>query len=265
MISTEFSRSGQLGPRHTKADILVGAKVAMIPCTIKGEPAMKEHAKVVGRNLVEYWTPDGDRVLRYHRTDIIKYIGGTSAHMILNTNSYRTKTTKDALNIGMHPVLFVSQTKGEWFLHCRPQGRRKGWVVPFYDGMEITGLKKPKADNSGRERDKMLRKKIAVFLEHVASLWPKEEVGYVNEDRSNAVIPLPSEGDCMICRMTVQGVIPDCIEGHMDEKYVHGTLILNAFKWCNHKPIQTGLLWNNRFWVIKTLRRYLKAQLGLVR
>ena len=268
MSMREFERSGQLGPRFPKAVLLAGAKVAMIPCKIKGEPALKADAKVKGRNVVEYKTPEGYRIIRYHNTDIMRFVGNSINHIVIDTNWFRTKTTKDKLNQFLPPMLSVYQTKGEWTLNCRPHSRRKGWSVPFYDGITIIDLKKPKPDPAGLAeiaRQKMLRKKIDKFVKFVGDKWPKGEVGYVKEDGSNAVLQLPGAGDCLVCRGIFPGRAPDCLESHMDENYVHGSLVANALRWANHTPTQIGIVWNMKDRVTQALRRYLKAQLGLVR
>lgn len=72
---------------------------------------------------------NGDKVLRLHNTDIIKW---TSEKIILNSGGWRTATTKARLNEFLGDLgISVYQKDFEWFI-CS-----NGNELHFFDGIEI--------------------------------------------------------------------------------------------------------------------------------
>jgi len=84
--------------------------------------------------------------------------------------------------------------------------------------------------------------------------------------------PAPSNGDCWMCMMKTQegkslgesSGDNSHILGHIKERYLHGSLIVNALTWAGYTNPQTiyqmGLGANIR----RALKRYLYRQCGLV-
>lgn len=86
-------------------------------------------------------------------------------------------------------------------------------------------------------------------------------------------VPMPSAGDCMICSMFERDIEPgskSCdathLVSHMDETYIHGSLLRNALRWDGHEEVMflTGKASRvGSDTIVRALRRFLKRQLGI--
>jgi hypothetical protein len=88
-------------------------------------------ARKIGNNTVRYTRPNGDDVIRLHRTDIVTRKPDGS--VILNSGGWRTVTTKARLNEYVSSVA-IYQKDHEWFI-CN----RGDWAgaIPFEDGCTV--------------------------------------------------------------------------------------------------------------------------------
>ena len=80
---------------------------------------------------------------------------------------------------------------------------------------------------------------------------------------------MPNNRDCWYCLMHDKegnslGDNTDHIISHLDEMYVHGSLILNALKWKGY--LNPEIIWHMdaRSCIVGAVRAYLKRQLELV-
>ena len=152
---------------------------------------------------------NGIKSLRYHDTDVVVIDVGRG-HYTLNSGGWRTKTTKDRINA--HINGYINQDKGVWYYNP-PDGGQK---VKFTDGMvidthgDVVSGGAPVGDD---QRTKELRKGI------------KRLVDMITEDN----LPVPADGDCLICK----GIFREktsCLEIHVEEGYLHGSLLVNAMR-----------------------------------
>lgn len=248
---------GFYGLRRTKTDLLskVGDHIAA--------------SKFLARNTLEWFDTSGRRHIRVHDTDVLVMDGDT---VVLDSGGWRTFLTKQRINEHLPKNLSLQSERGVWYVvHSRwiesrkldQWGGRIGrwkvyWKVPFYDGIEIVNYAQPDLDRAieaGNEKVK-LKKKIDAYIRALKKL-----------DR----YPEPSNGDCLICRIHGEKVHNHgrsdgmyCLEQHLDEKYIHGSLIYNALRWAGYKNEQMPFVYQAQWIVPRVVRRFLKAQLGVV-
>ena len=246
--------------RDTKAQIFAGV----------GEYS---HARKISNNTYQYQLPDGTICTRLHQTDIAKL--RPDGVLVLNSGGWRTPTTKDRINQALASRGCVGSDRGIWYLH--PPHHDPGIAynpVRFYDGIEVhpngTALPGPELTE---KRETSLRKQIASYCKAIAAL-PK--------------LPLPDAGDCWMCSMfhTVpandgsrvtawrgqekqQGKhAGECLQFHLDETYIHGSLLVNAMWWAGYRDVSIACFLNGvdkgtRQVICRTVRRYLQRQFGL--
>jgi hypothetical protein len=152
------------------------------------------------------------------------------------------------------------QDKSQWWMLDAA-----GTTTLFYDGIEFTGA------GILRSRPK-LQDKHQIYLQKLIKEYCKK----VNDMDT---LPHPGGGDCWHCCMRTEdgktmGDLShsDHLEGHLREKYVMGSLILNALK---HKGYpDPGFIFSldmgadhkgNRFHVIGALKTYFKDKFGIPR
>lgn len=114
--------SGYVGKR-TKRDM-----VEDVTRTLGG--VAPENARKVANNTLEYVDPrNGDRVIRLHVTDILRFSTGDRPTVTLTTGGWKSVTTKDRLH-GFLPHDFrVGSVKGAWQV-ATPAG-----LYPYADGI----------------------------------------------------------------------------------------------------------------------------------
>jgi hypothetical protein len=220
--------------------------------------------KLIANNTVRYMREDGSEVVRLHHTDVvIKRPDGTYE---LNTGGWKTSTTKDRINC-YSPARVYSKS-GTWYLAAD---------VPFYDGVVIgPNGELPKAKPAIATKEQALRKQIRTFVGRLDKM---------------ECLPEPGPGDCWYCSMfqrepvrngedkhgyagmTKTGPMEDNehIHSHIEEGYMHGSLIMNALTWAGYRD--PSLIWhmenNNRKsgrkpdMVKRAMRRYLYRKLGM--
>lgn len=203
-------------------------------------------AKIVKRNTFERHD-NGETIIRLHGTDIVRKT--KDGRVVLNSGGWKTVTTKDRMNDHLPAGYRLSQCGGAWSING----------VPYFDGISIPDdIKTPKRKGeSTATREAALRKQIRKFVCDVPLKGP---------------FPVPGNGDCWYCLMhTKDGKTlgeatgdNDHILSHIKERYLHGSLIVNALTWAGYRSPQTiyqmGLGDNIR----RALKRYLYRQCGLV-
>lgn len=223
-----------------------------MPCKTKanlleGVTGIKK-SKFIGCNTLEVQYEDGRKAIRYHYTDVITtYPDGNT---VLTTGGWKTVTTKERLN--SYTPLCVSSEKGVWYVYGDNLDK-----TPFEDEMVfdsewnlISEVKEVdlKAINK-------VKRKIAKYIKLVDSLGE---------------IPFPNAGDCWFCSMREVGSgkpLGDCsrdhshLENHLDEGYLHGSVIFNALSEYGYDNPAFLIQMNAKFQVKQALRRYYTKRL----
>lgn len=218
---------------RTKADLLDGVE------------GIVQSRKCDGRSTVRYTTSDGTEHIKYHDTVVLETRKDGSIR--INSGGFRTVTTKARIN-DYQNVVNLWQTEGEWTAHT------KAGSFPFADGMEfrkdgqlVGGQRAKSKAGADANRKRRTARKIARYC---AAL--KKEIA------ENGV-PRPEAGDCFLCRVPMN---PTCLESHLDEVYIHGTLVYNAVKWAGYNVdawYRLGFFGD----VVNCVRRYLRFHLEL--
>jgi len=203
--------------------------------TARPAPAGSTKPCVVEYSTFQYTDAEGVLVTRQHNTDIVKEHKGKYT---LDTGGWRTRTTKDRFN--RYTPYNVYSDKGIWYVS---QGDRK---CPYYDGMVLPGAFTQHNLDKIVTRQKKLTKAINKFCLLVDTV---------------EALPMPDAGDCLLCRFQQ----PDCLQEHMREGYLHGTLLVNAMRSRGYKDEQIGLHYRMglRDTFKRALRLYLKRSLQL--
>lgn len=230
-----------MGTRKTKREFLT-------------ELGAMEKPKMIGHNTLEYYQGNERRV-RFHETDIITY--HNDGTISLNTGGWYTPTTKARINAHITHPFYVYQERGRWFL----TNRETGAVSFFYDGItfnaETGEILNPQSDDNAET--KRIEKLIKAYCKALKEL---------------ETLPTPDNGDCWYCLMKeVKTGRPlgeitenkDHLITHLEEKYIHGSLIVNALIWAGYRFPEVIYSLDNRTSVISAVRRYFKAQLRMVR
>jgi len=221
-------------------------------------------SKIIDHNTVEYYLQDGTRVIRYHNTDIIKFLPDKS--IWLNTSGFKTSTTKERLN-NFQPYQ-IYQNKSIWYIKIR------GREYIFQDGITISKFGKITGVGSKKALQK-LNKQITKYVN-----------GYV-EELSNRRLDKPDGGDCWLCLLKETKTAKslgdlsnntDHLLSHFKEKYYVPSLLVNAIDenpvapMVNHQ-IGYYLKYHDQSWktnadfinnqIKMALKRYLRKRLGL--
>lgn len=207
-----------------------------------------ESSKVVAGNTVAYFRKDGTRVIRFHRTDILEF--PKVSEVIFNSGGWKTITTKERMN-HFQNVATIIQEKGLWYvtLSTNPYPDKSD-RIPFFDGMIIKNGKVVNPTDSQHDREQILLKKIQKYCEELKTLQR---------------LPSPCGGDCFMCRFGDENMGDSHLTSHLDELYIHGSLIMNALK--NAGYTDPGYIFNtdHRDSIVRAVRKYFKSRLGLPR
>lgn len=211
--------------------------------------------KLIANNTVQYYR-NGRRVIRLHQTDILEFDGPVCT---ITTEGWQTVTTKDRIN--KYSPIRISSQRGLWYV---------GETL-FYDGIKICDGKPPAANLKRERKANKLAESIRKFVAKVDKLDS---------------LPQPDNGDCWYCSMFDRAQPADksdygvgnktgkrstnCkhIRSHVRYGYLHGSLIVNAMRWCGETDMLISWAFNDprKQWrrnVKRDLRRYLRSQLGL--
>lgn len=226
--------------------------------------------RLVEWSTVEYVRADGSRCVRYHHTDVVAVRRGV---VTLDSGGWRTVTTKERINAHNGSGLYVYSDRGEWIV----KDCETGAEVAYRDGLRFRlrdrRFVNAPSDSAVRERRRLSRA-INAFAAQLRDLerWP--------------TLPEPNGGDCWFCLMfdrvepreaprymygvgdrtgpAGRGDSSHLLE-HVREGYMHGSLILNALRWCGYGETGIAYYWHEdrcRDVVSRAVRRYLRARLG---
>lgn len=228
-----------------------------------------DNIKQIARNTWQHTTPEGVVVTRLHLTDIAKQY--PNGKVEFNSGGYRSLVTKERMDgIGGYRIF---QNKGVWYVSTGEWDNPNRVAVPFYDGIVLPdALSAPDAKDKEKE-ELALFKRINKFCAII---------------RKMETLPMPNGGDCWICAMqgeepaepnrnSAMGYARDVGQTgpvsdtehfltHLDEGYVHGTLLLNAMRWAGVTDAGISYLLQGRGphdLVAGRVRRYLKRKLGV--
>lgn len=220
-------------------------------------------AKIIARNTFQFTAPNGDRITRLHQTDIVRVT--PKGKTILNSGGWRTSTTKDRMNGAAGVRLWAD--KGSWLVGSNGAGV----AVPYYDGITLPDCFSSKARAKAgamQAREQKLRLSVRKFCAKLDKMQ---------------CLPEPGPGDCWLCCMrTAEGKTmgelgnsdSDHIRQHINEGYLHGSLIMNALAHAGYpnpafifqyeqSERRAGERLNKGGDVKRALRRYLYRKLGL--
>jgi hypothetical protein len=202
-------------------------------------------AKKVDNNTFKIEYQDGTKAIKLHQTDVVTFVNGSK--VILNSGGWRTSTTKDRIN--KYSPFQVSQNKGLWFVHAN------GQTYDYYDNMEfVNGIPSKIVESDTAKIDKV-KKQISKFC------------SLITMDN----LPVPSNGDCWFCLMRDKdgktmgdlGHDTDHLISHMKEKYLVGSLLVNAMREKGYKDegirLHYGMKLHETF--RSAVRRYLTKRL----
>jgi hypothetical protein len=221
-------------------------------------------ARLAGNNTLEYVRADGATCFKLHNTTIVtRHADG---RVTLNSGGWRTVTTKARFNELARPWRVYSD-KGTWTV---TNGERS---VPYFDGITL-----PDAFDAPREQKKAARaataeakrrKQIAAFVKATLPI--------------GAPVPLPNAGDCFLCAFGMDAApvrssgfagcnatgapgASTCIASHVDERYMHGSLVVRALRAKGLADAGVGYYLSRPVdaWLRSTVRRFLNRSLGLV-
>lgn len=209
----------------------------------KGYPFC-DNLEVIGHNLVKFNTQTETgfncTVFRYHESDILFEFEDKTK---LINPCFWSKATRKNLNKLLEPEYTITTKNYSWEISSK---NKSSILFPYF-----------KIDGNGSfahiyerdEREEEYRKSFKLYSDKLISL---EEA------------PFPTTGDCFSC-MAGNSV---CSYTHLEEKYVHGTLIFKAFKEMQGSESYAAYYlnkWNdrNKKYVLKTLNRYFRKHLEL--
>ena len=189
-------------------------------------------SKLIGFNTIEIIQEDC-RVIRYHETDIITEYPDK---IILNSGGWKTKTTKDRMNL--YTNLDINQKNNSWFVN--------GHL--FYDNITFDkqGNLLSEVKESNVSKVNKIKKQIT------------EYINLLNEDN----LPEKSGGDCWYCLLNFSEDT-EHLKSHLEEKYIHGAILVNSMLEYGYRPEQIPFHYylKNIDSFKRALRKYLQKRL----
>lgn len=204
------------------------------------------------RNTIKYGIRDGDFIdqyLRYQDTDIIRWC--TDGSIVLNTGGWRTVTTKARYNEHLDGIQ-VYQARGIWYVTA---GRNSdsASTIEFYDGMVIN------PDGSIIDTGSVESDRVKDYTKRIAK--------YCKLITEDTIVP-PENGDCWVCMMFEKDGSKsdvDHLESHMDEGYMHGSILVNAMRAAGYRDEGIGMLFHSKNVDAfrRAMRRFLKSRFNI--
>lgn len=202
-----------------------------------------KEAKVVMANTLKVWYEDGSVAYRYHDTDVVTYKDNT---VTLNSGEFKTKTT--SRRIEEFTNFWIVKDNWVWYVVT------SGEKYTFYDGMTLninTGKIIGEEKTEDTKKVNEVNKKINDF------------VRLITEEN----MPQPDPGDCWMCALKdsegkTWGDHTDNTHlwEHIEQGYMHGSLIVNALEEAGHRP-ETCYYLKIIDTMRRAVRRYLKRRL----
>jgi len=235
--------------------------------------------RVMGNNTWLERRDTNTLAIRLHSTDILTFTFEPEK-VIVNTGGWKTVTTKDRVNKYLPEPWRIYQKNRQWFWCSWHDGNR---IEPglFNDGdwlnwddaqWHLHASATTKAGECKAEKDRKLIQSVDAYAKLCASKIP---------------LPMPGNGDCWFCLSYDEkndktwgeySQDKDHILSHMSEKYVVPSLVMRAMRKGNVGPFWYHVAFmtdakldrdtqvdSARDVVRKAVRKYLSAELGLVR
>ena len=213
---------------------------------ITGEPAKHKNdllkgiepgfisSKIISRNTLKATYPGGKIIIYYWSTPVITI--NPDGSTVLKSGGYLTKTTKR--RIEENTDIMINQINSIWYVLTNRSIPGKRDKSMFYDGITIN--RKGKITSGIRVPPV---KEITRFKKDVGKL-----VNLITVEN----LPVPDDGDCLICRFDFvrKKATADHLLSHVQEQYIHGSLIVLALELNGFKP---GYFY--QFKAIKNIRR----------
>lgn len=210
---------------------------------LEGTTNVKTSKRIANNTLkIEY--NDGTTAIRLHNTNVVTFAG---KKIILNSDGWRTSTTKDRINT--YSPAKISQNKGLWYLD---NGKL------FYDNCVINAkgelISKPMKNIAIEKKVAKLKKQIARYC----SLITKDN------------IPYPEPGDCWLCGLHDKNNVPmdgntdnSHLFAHLKENYLHGSILVNSMRESGYNDMQIGIHYSMKLHDTfrRAVRKYLQKRL----
>jgi hypothetical protein len=204
-------------------------------------------SKMFGCSSILCHMENGSKILKYH--DTIVFEQQEDGTITLDSGGFRTKTTKTRINDLLPAPWHIYAENGLWWVGNRDTLKR----YVFSDKLRLKDNKCLNEDKRVVNHTKKLRKQIAKYCKAI---------------RTMETLPIPELGDCLLCRVTTDGqVLGDIgrdqshLLSHLEEQYIHGSLLVNALRANGHEVNQ--FVWNVRDLVARSVRTYFCKNLSL--
>ena len=86
--------------------------------------------KIANNTYIRY--EDGQIIIKLHETDIVRIL--PCGDIVLNTDNWYTRTTKDRINAHIGHLGHIVQRKHEWYYVPKSDNTR---LIPYFDHMRI--------------------------------------------------------------------------------------------------------------------------------
>ena len=190
--------------KRTKRDI-IGGKVS---------DDIYKAARIIDNNTIRFHTNNVEHIQLHNTVIIRKFPNGDTQ---FDTGGWRTVTTKDRMN--KYSDFSIWSDKGIWYIRHNPTSWEKRDEFPtyyYYDGIIIGGDGKIVSEELEPDMAKVKRIKRQIA----------EYVKLITKDN----LPMPSQGDCYYCLFHQIGNNTNHLQSHLDEKYLHGSILCNAMR-----------------------------------
>lgn len=224
--------------RRKKSDILSG---------VTAEIARSRYLK---HCTVEYSTKNGDRVIRYHDTDILTF--RAEGGIVLNTGGFNTNTTRDRMNeylaaAGIRVTIFTDHSlpylyNGNGFCWSDKKNAfllADGMVID-YKGKVIGALSNRAAVEAA---NRSLKKRISKFVKQI-------DEGPLR----------PGPADCLDCQHEIEDHTH--LWSHISEGYLPGRLIYNAMEEAGYTNVDIHYLLKTYASMKRSVTKYLYKRLS---
>lgn len=198
-----------LDHKMTKSEVLEGVEGVV-------------YSKLEATHTVSYTLTSGERRVRYIHTDIIVFEACGAVQ--LNTGGFFTNTTRrrwEQFVLGLR----VHTNKGRWWLHYSSQpgpGGTPGYCVPYHEGIRLYPTHRTQYNVPHGDTTK-LEKAMGRMLKQAYHL--------------------PEPGDCFQCQTDSSDF--NCLHRHVQEEYLHGSMIVNALLWNNWTDARINMMYLN--------------------
>jgi hypothetical protein len=200
-------------------------------------------------------TPDGHRAYIFHEVVILRHVEENTWR--IRTGGYWTLTTKDRLNKALRDVgcpLRVWQERGKWYLSDFHNSYQKKDAVQLFDGIVIDLATLKVANPEEGEPAEFDRQHYEKLIKQ-----------YCKELKELEKLPAQDNGDCWYCHFMEEPDNTSHLIAHLEEGYIHGSLILNALCAAGYRNPYLIFEMDHRDSIVRSVHKYFRKALGLVR